>query len=321
MRNAGGDFYLEVVRRAGLSGFPMPAFSSSDTPPFLLASIVNMITLNVITTHLIATMAHSESSSRPRQQGIQSIETGALLLAALAESTRGLALGELAAAAGMPSAKAHRYLVSFVRMGLVEQHPFSGHYDLGPFALRLGLTALGRIDPVRLATPVIESLASQLGVTAALAIWGEAGPTIVRWIDSPRPVVVNLRTGGIMPLTHSATGLVFSAWLPRELTQLRIREELEAAKIAQAPGRPCTYEALEARLATVRAEGVSRIAGELMLGIDALAAPVFDAHGKLALVLTLVGTAHGFDASKQGRAASILKDAARDLSQRCGYSI
>ena len=54
---------------------------------------------------------------------------------------------------GMPAAKAHRYLASFMPAGLIEQHPESGRYDLGPFALELGLglAAMARLDPLALA--------------------------------------------------------------------------------------------------------------------------------------------------------------------------
>lgn len=53
-----------------------------------------------------------------------------------------LPLGELAARAGMASAKAHPYLVSFVRVGLVQQDSATGFYELGPFALQMGLVSL-----------------------------------------------------------------------------------------------------------------------------------------------------------------------------------
>ena len=45
-------------------------------------------------------------------------------------------LRDIAQQADMPPAKAHRYLVSLIRAGLVMQDPASSHYDLGPFALK-----------------------------------------------------------------------------------------------------------------------------------------------------------------------------------------
>lgn len=74
-----------------------------------------------------------------QRQGIQSIEVGARLLRALAANGRSMMLRDVARNAGMPAAKAHRYLVSFMRMGLVEQDANTGRYDLGEFSLELGL--------------------------------------------------------------------------------------------------------------------------------------------------------------------------------------
>ena len=58
-------------------------------------------------------------SAAPR--GIQSIEVGGALLHALAHEGRPMALKDLAAAAGMSAAKAHPYLVSFGKLGLIGQ--------------------------------------------------------------------------------------------------------------------------------------------------------------------------------------------------------
>jgi DNA-binding IclR family transcriptional regulator len=48
-------------------------------------------------------------------------------------------LRDLAADTGMSAAKAHRYLVSYQRLGLVLQDAGTTRYDLGPAALNLGL--------------------------------------------------------------------------------------------------------------------------------------------------------------------------------------
>ena len=66
---------------------------------------------------------------------------------------------DLAREAGMVPAKAHPYLVSFGKLGLVEQEPTTGRYGLGPLALQLGLISLQQYDPVRLATPLADELA------------------------------------------------------------------------------------------------------------------------------------------------------------------
>ncbi|HZY15532.1 MAG TPA: helix-turn-helix domain-containing protein, partial [Ramlibacter sp.] len=95
-------------------------------------------------------MPHRANPMKERA-GIQSVEVGFGLLQVLAEAAGPLMLRDLARAADMSAAKAHRYLVSFQRLGLVVQDSASTRYDLGPAALQLGLASLSRLDAVRLA--------------------------------------------------------------------------------------------------------------------------------------------------------------------------
>src|SRR3954463_4517052 len=125
--------------------------------------------------------------------GIQSVEVGFGLLQVLGEADGPLMLRDLARAANMSAAKAHRYLVSFQRLGLVVQDSASTRYDLGPAALKLGLASLSRLDAVKLARPRVAALVTEIAQTMALAVWGNHGPTIVHWEASPQTVTVNLR--------------------------------------------------------------------------------------------------------------------------------
>src|ERR1700760_348482 len=60
-------------------------------------------------------------SARIEQIGVRSVEGAGRLLKPLAALQGPQTLSALAAAAGLPPAKAHRYLVSLIREGFVEQ--------------------------------------------------------------------------------------------------------------------------------------------------------------------------------------------------------
>jgi DNA-binding IclR family transcriptional regulator len=255
------------------------------------------------------------ASRKPKdQQGIQSIEVGARILQALAQASRPKMLRDLAAAAQMPPAKAHRYLVSFARMGLVEQHTETGLYDLGSFALQLGLSALARLEPVTLAAPVLTGLREVTGQTVALAVWANHGPTIVRWLGADTPVSASLRTGSVMPLTRSATGQTFLAFLPPETTAPWLKKEL-ADNFRQGL-TPTGRDEVEALIAQIRRRGLART-HEFIPGISGMAAPVFDHTGALALALVVLGYSKPFEAEAEPISAA-LRDKASELSRRLG---
>src|SRR5260370_9001489 len=74
--------------------------------------------------------------------GIQSVEVGGRLLRALIGSAGAMNLTPLAKAAKMPATKARRYLMSFIRLGLVAQAPHTRQYNLGPLHLSIQLTPI-----------------------------------------------------------------------------------------------------------------------------------------------------------------------------------
>ncbi|MBK6853721.1 MAG: IclR family transcriptional regulator [Burkholderiales bacterium] len=255
--------------------------------------------------------------SAPREQrGIQSIEVGGQLLLALAHQGRPLALKDLAREAGMSPAKAHPYLVSFGKLGLIEQDGSSGRYGLGPLALQLGLISLQQYDPLRLATPLIEDLARQLGHTVAIAVWGDRGPTIVRVAEPASPVHVSMRHGTVMSLSGTASGWLFAAYRPRAEVQ-----GLMLAEWATGLAMPLADDEVEARLAQVQRDGLAVAVNLTVSGVSAVAAPVFDATGALVLCLTAIGPTPMFDTGSGGPIGKALAECCLALSRRLGWAL
>jgi len=251
--------------------------------------------------------------------GIQSVEVGFALLDVLSRAPGALMLRDLAAAAGMSAAKAHRYLVSFQRLQLVVQDAGSTRYDLGPAALRLGLASLSRLDAVKLARERIGPLMEQIGHTLALAVWGNHGPTIVHWEESPQAVTVNLRLGDVMPLLSSATGRCFAAYLSREAITPILREEIARAQKQGRSDVPATLAQARALLDEVRLRGAARVVDTLLPGMVGFCAPVFDSDAHIVLGMVALGPTGVFDPAWGGTVDQPLRAAAGRLSSDLGY--
>jgi DNA-binding IclR family transcriptional regulator len=264
------------------------------------------------------------------QRGIQSIEVGGQLLRALVHHGRPMALKDLAREAEMSAAKAHPYMVSFGRLGLIEQDRTTGHYLLGPLALQLGLISLQQAHPVHIATPLIAELAQQIGHTVAIAVWGDRGATIVRIAESPAPLHVNMRHGTVFSLTNTASGRLFGAYLDpavvRGLLEQERQREQKGPAVPPQRGMPPVqplpgWKAFEAQLHEVRAHGLSRSEGEILPGVSAMSAPVFDHTGAIVLAVTAIGPAAIFDTGWDGELARALKGCADQVSQRLGATL
>lgn len=219
----------------------------------------------------------------------------------------------------MPAAKAHRYLVSFMRMGLVEQDANTGRYDLGEFSLELGLASLARLDPVRLAGPVLEDLCEKIGETVALAMWGTHGATCVRWVEAGGPITVTLRTGVVLPLSTSATGRAFAAFYRSPYLKKLLDQEIRAAaELAHRTPAAVAHD-LESLLEETRKHGISRSSGSMTPGINGFSAPVFDHSGKMVAAVTSLGSVGNFDTDWDSPLAQSIKEAASILSKRLGF--
>ena len=254
------------------------------------------------------------------QRAIQSVEVGGRLLLTLAAHNSPMTLKDLAAHANLAPSRAHPYLVSYGRLGLVAQDPTSGRYALGPAALQLGLTALHQFDPLRAAQPVAEELANETGQAVAVAVWGNLGATVIRMIDARQPLHVAMRAGTVMSPFGTATGRAFAAVLHAE----RIAGALAGNALGDGQSGARTAAAdLQPQLVSARDEfashGCCRAVGTPIPGVNAFSAPVFDHDGEPILVITLLGHQDNVPSAWSSPMAAAVKRAAADVSARLGY--
>lgn len=266
-----------------------------------------------------------------QQRGIQSLDSTGELLAALVGAGQPLTLRDLAAAAGMPPAKAFAHLVSLQKIGLLSRDA-SGCFNAGPLALELGLIGLQRLSPTREAEPEIIELAATTNMSVAMAVLGPLGPTVVRLEEAARPLHVSLRIGTVMSLVNTAIGRVFAAYVAADVREgllaqdaLRLAGADAAGVFVQTSGdlgaSPVPLQPHYAqRLAQIRAEGMDTALNKPIPGISTLAAPVFDHTGSICLVIAVMGPAGSFNSDLGGGPAQTLAASTQRLSRRFGWA-
>jgi DNA-binding IclR family transcriptional regulator len=236
------------------------------------------------------------------------------VLEAMAAHSGTFSLKELSDATGMSPSKLHRYLVSFVRTGVVAQHYDSGRYDLGVTARRIGLASLNRMDEFRESSGTLQKLRDQTGLSVMLSVWDNDGPRTVRWEAGIHPLAFTLRVGSTLPLSASATVLMFLAHLPRDMAERALkRGSVGNARRRLSPIKPDLIAKARAGRSIVTRSAVAN-------SIDAIAAPVFNNQSSLSSVITIV--AHEAELRDVGlaKARAALEDAAAHLSQTLGFN-
>jgi DNA-binding IclR family transcriptional regulator len=244
-----------------------------------------------------------------KRAGIQSVVIGMRVLDTLAGLGGPRPLAAIVKACGLSPSQTHRYLASLTEAGMAKQDA-NGDYDLGSAALRLGLSAMGRIDVFRIADDMLSAFCASTGSTVLLAALGPDGPIIVRWHVGRPPIVTSLGLGSVLSVLHSATGQIFLAFRPEQET-----EALVAAELGQSPS--LDDHAVQQLKAKVRSEGKAEVGGTLIPGLNAKAYPIFDLQGHAILSATLV-TAAGRGEKAGCESARKLRSVCEEISRAVG---
>jgi DNA-binding IclR family transcriptional regulator len=256
-----------------------------------------------------------KGARRRERPGIQSVEIASRILAAMAEAGQPLQLKDVARGCDMSAAKVHRYLVSLTRTSLVAQEG-DGRYSIGPAAIALGLAGLHSLDVVRIASDSLVELRDSSGETAVLATWSNTGPVIIRIEESIRPVFMNVRVGSTLPIMRTAVGRIFTAYLPKQdVAALIARERRSLDRTAKRHRQPSVDDII----ATTQRHGIAVVDGDLVPGVAALAAPVFDHRARIIASIALLGGPDHLSASATSDAATLLKGMADSISRRLGF--
>jgi len=248
--------------------------------------------------------------------GNRSVVVGVHLLKIIAALQGPALLGEIAKAAGLSASRTHRFLAGLIQTGLVEQNDSTGRYDLGSTIVELGLIALGRTDAIKFGSDALTTLTERTGLVSLLSTWGSNGPTLVKWEPGRLQTAVRLREGRNLPLLTTATGRVFLAHMPAKEVRPLLDRELKIRNVDKT--RALSAADVQALRDSVLRRGVGQSSGEENPGLTAVAAPVFDHEGHLALVISLVGIIGTIGTDDDGEPIRVLKATADQLSRRLG---
>ncbi|QGN54000.1 IclR family transcriptional regulator [Novosphingobium sp. Gsoil 351] len=215
-----------------------------------------------------------------QRKSIQSVEIGTRVLIALMDRDGGEAhLRDVAERSNLSRSQAHRYLLAFVNGGLVEQNPASGKYSLGSLAVRIGLAAMAKLDPIRVTGEQLDALLKELKTTGLMSVWGTYGPTIIRWLDGGIPLFASFHVGSILPLQTSSTGLLYLTYCPDAHTKEHLAWE-------RANGVYVDDEELKTKTEKVRRDGFASTFGTVVQGLSAISVPVIDSQNRMVATMS-----------------------------------
>ena len=252
----------------------------------------------------------------PRGAGIQSVRRAASLLRAFGSGAPELGVSELGRRLNLHKSTVSRLLATLESEGLLERAPGSEKYRLGPEIARLAGRADHFGDVREVARPFLVELAETTRETANLAVLDGDEANNVDQVSGPHLVRIGNWVGRRTPLHCVANGKALLAFLPK--TEL---ERLTAGPLAAFTPHTITRPAtLRAGLALVRKQGFATALGEIEEGLNAIAAPIWDADGAVVAAISVSGPAYRVTPERVPELGQMTRDYGLRVSSRMGYT-
>lgn len=216
---------------------------------------------------------------------IQSVDRAIRILKALAGGPGRLGVSELSERLGLAKGTVHGLLRTLQAHDLVEQHPDSDKYQLGPQLLQLSNRYLDLSELRSRSLAYSEALAGQTDEAVRVGAFHGDGVLVVHHVFRPDTSLQILEVGSLLPLHATALGKAVLAYLDQE-----VRDDLVGAKPAKLTGQTLvTAAALGRDLDAVLERGYALEREEAVIGEAGVAAAIFDRHSKAIGAIGVVG--------------------------------
>lgn len=219
---------------------------------------------------------------------------------------------EIARELGLNKSTVHKLLVTLCHHGVVQRDEQSKRYRLGIALVEFGNVALNNIDIRRAAKPFLRELVEFSGETACLAGLQGTKVVIIDKKEPPSQIRVSPVLGWRFPATMSAMGKALLAWLTEAKADEIMRREGLPARTPRSIIDPLAYKA---EMAATRRRGYAIEIEEFHEGVRGVAAPVFDARGKVIASLAVGGPAFRMSDEKLAECGVKCIELAREISR------
>jgi DNA-binding IclR family transcriptional regulator len=241
---------------------------------------------------------------------LTSLEKGLAILRQLASSDQSMSAAELAEATGLNRTTVYRICDVLQRDSWIENVADGrqvARLDLGPSMHGLVALASNKYDMEAKLRPTIDGLSRSLAET--VHVGSLEHDELVHVARSLPESGLNMaaQIGSRQPAHLSALGKALLASLSEEEVRRRFPDE---ALATATPASIATRGALLEHLERIRADGYATEDGESRVGVRCVAAPVFDAHGRAPLAISVTTIPQRLDEPRLGQVVDAVRGAA-----------
>lgn len=258
----------------------------------------------------------ADAPRSPAQRPTQTVQRAFALLDLLGQAADPLPLTEIAHRAGLHPSTCLRLLRTAEAQGFVERLTGTGHYRLGAKIFTLAYALERQMDVRAIVRPALQRLSDAINESASFVIRLGHEAMVLERVVGKSELGFHLGVGARGPLYCTAAGKALLAFADADLT-----DEIVQGPLPRLTATTLTDpDALRADLALTRDRGYSIDNCEREDGLFGLAAPVWDAAGRLAGVVASSGPSDRLNTATLPHTISTLLIAAAEMSASLGHS-
>jgi DNA-binding IclR family transcriptional regulator len=246
---------------------------------------------------------------------IDAVVTSLSIIENMAAAGGPVGVSELAKRVGANKPRVYRHLRTLLDRQYVTQDPETDKYSLTLRLFHLGQLIAAHTEFLSEARRVMRSLRDDVGQTVTIGQVEEGGVRILDIVKHRSTVEITTPPGTLFDFHSSAQGKIALAFGPDRLWQ----DFTSKATKQWQTNTGVDLKKLKKEIDQVRKRRWAVAPGEALIGINALAAPVFDADGELAGTITIVASIQHLSASPDRTTIAALQSAATEVSARMGY--
>jgi len=247
------------------------------------------------------------------EAGVRSVQLALDVLEAVAFSSEELGVTQIADRVRVTKGSVHRHLLTLVDRGYLTQNPVTTRYAIGAKSRLLARLAPDP-DLVQIAVGTMRELRDRLGHSVVLSAMTPRGALVMLTVAGTSPIEIGVRPGSEMSFHASAQGKVLLAFAPRPMQQRVLARPLQALTAKTI----VEVERVEEELTRILKRGYAAAPEQAMLGINAVAAPVFDDSDACVAAVAIVGSIQFLPEQPDAPTIEALKTCGREISRKFG---
>lgn len=258
-----------------------------------------------------------DAKSGGRGSSVQAVEFALHILEFMVQAQGSVGVSELARQFGTTKSRIHRHLQTLVSAGYLLRDADTERYGISARLIALGQAVGENFELATAARFVARELRDRMGHAVTVSQPDTGGVRVLLLVPSRSNIEISVKPGSLLSHHASAQGKI----------ALAFGDAILLPQICDAPlERHTAYtildpEQLKAEIDTIRRQGWAVAPNEIMVGLNALAAPIRDALGHFVGVVSMVDSIQYLGPVPSAEHIAEITAAAREISANLGYRI